>query len=311
MSAPASHPATDRARAGRAPAPNITDTALIFEGGGMRASCTAPVVGAFVEAGLNFGWVAGISAGSSHTVNYLSRDPLRSRRSFVEFGADPNLGGLRTWLRGEGMFNAEYIYHHTSRPGEALPLDWATLHDNPADFRIGAFRADDGVEVWWGRDDIADLDDLLTKVQASSTMPVFMPPVHIDGATYVDGAMGPDGGIALDAAEDAGFERFVIVLSRPRGYAKGPFRAGRIARRAFPDLPAVPAALEARPARYNRMRARVFDLERQGRAYVFAPTGHITSNQERDVCRLRRSYEDGAAQIRRELPAIRRFVGLD
>ncbi|NLH70181.1 MAG: patatin family protein, partial [Brooklawnia sp.] len=41
---------------------NVTDAALIFEGGGMRASYTAAVVVALLNAGLHFDWVAGISA---------------------------------------------------------------------------------------------------------------------------------------------------------------------------------------------------------------------------------------------------------
>lgn len=44
---------------------NINDVALIFEGGGMRASYTAGAVVTLLENNLNFGDVYGISAGSS------------------------------------------------------------------------------------------------------------------------------------------------------------------------------------------------------------------------------------------------------
>ena len=64
--------------------PNITDVALIFEGGGMRAAYTAAVVTRLLEEGINFGAVYGISAGSSHTVNYVSRDSERARASFTD-----------------------------------------------------------------------------------------------------------------------------------------------------------------------------------------------------------------------------------
>ena len=62
---------------------NINDVALIFEGGGMRASYTAGAVVTLLENNLNFGDVYGISAGSSHTVNYVSRDTVRAKMSFV------------------------------------------------------------------------------------------------------------------------------------------------------------------------------------------------------------------------------------
>lgn len=51
--------------------PNIDDVALIFEGGGMRASYTAGVVTTLLERKLSFPKVYGISAGASHTVNYV------------------------------------------------------------------------------------------------------------------------------------------------------------------------------------------------------------------------------------------------
>ena len=58
---------------------NIPDVALVIEGGGMRASYTAGVIVTLLERGLHFGHIYGISAGSSHTVNYVSRDAARTK----------------------------------------------------------------------------------------------------------------------------------------------------------------------------------------------------------------------------------------
>ena len=118
---------------------NIKDTALIFEGGGMRASYTAGFLNNLLENQLYFDYVAGISAGSSHTVNYLSRDPERARRSFVEIAQDPNFGGWKSFLKGEGFFRSQYLYEETSLPGGFLPLDFETFMANPAQLRIGTF----------------------------------------------------------------------------------------------------------------------------------------------------------------------------
>ncbi len=51
----------------------IKDTALILEGGGMRASYTAGFLTNLLENEIYIDYVAGISAGSSHTVNYSVR----------------------------------------------------------------------------------------------------------------------------------------------------------------------------------------------------------------------------------------------
>jgi predicted patatin/cPLA2 family phospholipase len=290
----------------------VTGTALVFEGGGMRASYTSGLLVALLEAGLHLDWVGGISAGSSNAVNYLSRDPWRARHSFTDFVSDPRFGNWRTFVRGQGLFNAQYIYEETGLPGQALPFDWETFVADPGQVRIGGFNATLGEAVYWGREDLATIGDLMVRVRASSTMPVVMPPVTIDGEVFVDGALGPSGGIPLDAAQADGYERFLVVLTQERGYVKPPpGRAGqRYLRQHFRRYPAVVEALARRHASYNATREELWQLERAGSAYLFVPETMPVDNGTRDAVRLRASHEAGLAQARRELPAIREFLGV-
>jgi predicted patatin/cPLA2 family phospholipase len=291
-------------------ASNVIDTALLFEGGGMRASYTAAVVAELLRAGVHPDFVAGISAGSSHAVNFISRDPLRARRSFVDLAADPNFGGLRTLLHGQGFFNSDYLYLHTAGASETLPFDFATFFANPAKLYLGAFRVRDGRQVWFGRGQLTTPTQVMTAVQASSSMPGLMPMVHIQGEAYVDGALGPTGGIPLEIAEQAGYRKFLVILSRPRSYRKPPLRGRRLLLRYFAGQPTILEALLHRHERYNETRERLLELERQGAAYLFFPDGPLVSNRERRIERLAASYAAGEAQIRRELPAIQEFLGL-
>ena len=287
----------------------IDDTALIFEGGGMRASVTSGMVVTLLEAGLSFDWVAGVSAGATNTANYLSRDARRARRSFVEFSADEQFGDLRTFARGQGLFNAEYIYQNSGGPDQALPYDWEAFLSNPGDLRILAFDAESGEDAVWSKSDMPHMDDLMVRVRASSTMPILMPPVHLDGRVYVDGAMGEDGGIALTQAQREGFEKFVIVLTQERAYEKEPQRFPAFYRNWFRQYPALADALLTRWKRYNETRERIFALEREGTAHVFAPDRMSVGNGTRDLSRLAAAHRMGLSQSRRELPAIREFVG--
>lgn len=276
----------------------------------MRVSYTAAVVAALLEAGVHIDWVAGISAGSSNTANYLARDPARARRSFVEFAADPSFGDLRTFLRGQGMFNSHYIYRVSGLPGQSLPYDFATYQANPARMHLGVFEADTGRAFYWTRDDVHCVDDLMARVQSSSTLPFFMPLVRIGEHVYVDGALGPSGGIALDAARADGFTKFLVVLTRPRDYVKPQLRINRAVRQYFRRYPAIMDALAARAANYNRTRDELLELERSGGAMVFFPEGYTVGQSERNVAKLDRSYNDGAAQVARELPVWREWLGL-
>ncbi|MDN6624868.1 MAG: patatin family protein [Acidipropionibacterium jensenii] len=288
----------------------VDDVALVLEGGGMRASYSAAVIVKLLREQVHLPHVSGISAGSSHTANYLSNDPQRARASFVEFSGDPRVGSLWPFLTGRGLFNADYIYQQTSAPGQALPFDYAAFNANPASLRIGATRTADGTRRWFTRKDVSSMGDLMTIVQASSTMPGLMPPVTINGEEYVDGAIGPDGGIPLDAAQMDGYRRFAVVMTRPRNYVKKPPRDIRALRRIFRLRPAVADAVAGRWRRYNATREELFDLERDGRAMLFFPDTMTISNRERSVAKLRRCFGLGMGQINREWPRWREFLGI-
>ena len=289
---------------------NVTDTALLFEGGGMRASLTSAVVAELLRGRIHVDFVAGISAGSSNSVNYLARDPERARRSFVDFADDPRFGNWLSFVRGKGLFNAEYIYEHAGLPEADLPYDFATFQANPARLVLVGFDAVTGQTRWWDRSDMGTLADLMVRVRASSTMPVLMPPVHAEGTVFVDGALGVDGGIPVTAAEEAGFEKLFVVMTRERSYVKRPERFPAFYQRTFRRYPAVAEALISRWRRYNETRERPFEMERQGRAYLFVPESMPVSNGERSVAKLAAAHELGLAQVRREMPAIREFLGL-
>jgi predicted patatin/cPLA2 family phospholipase len=289
---------------------NVHDVALIFEGGGMRVAYTAAVVQTLLDQGIYFDWVAGISAGSSNLVNYLSHDPWRAKASFVEFAADPNFGDWRSFVRGKGMFNAEYIYEQTSEPGQVLPLDFDTFTANPAQLRIGGFECDTGRQVYWTKDDVPTLRDLVRRVRASSTMPLIMPKVHLNGHVYVDGALGPSGGIALDAAKADGFTKFFVVLTQERNYVKRPPTASWLFNNYFRRHPAAAEALRVRHLNYNRTREELFGLEAAGQAYLFTPEKMAIANGTKDVAALQAAFDTGLDQARREVPKWREFLGL-
>lgn len=282
--------------------------ALVIEGGGMRNSYTAACITELINHGVNFGWVGGISAGASHTVNFLSRDPKRARESFVEFGANPRTGGIRSMMRGTGYFNAEYIYETAGAPDNDMPFDWETFTANPTPFRIGATRADNGETVYWGREDIHDLPGLMKRVRASSTLPGLMPVPSIDGVEYVDGALGASGGLIIDAALNDGFEKFLVLRTKPKGYVRPPLRSPRLVRQLLRKRPAVAEAMIARPAKYNAAADKIVQLEKAGQAKVFYPENLRVSNTERRLSRLRESWASGMEQTQREWDDWMRFL---
>ncbi len=295
------------------PAPNrlVQNTALLFEGGGMRNSYTSAVVNALVEQGIVFPFVGGVSAGSSCTVNYLLGDVWRTKASFTDLVLQPKFGSWLTFLQGKGRFNAQWIYREACLPGEYLPYDFSRFLAHPAQVAIPGFDRDSGETVIWTRDDIRTLDDLMVRVQASSTLPMAMPAVPIGDRVYYDGGLGIGGGIPTHLALSAGYDRIFAVLTRPKGYRKKPPSAGTRALAAlYGRYPKVKEAVLTRHDRYNAALDRLEQMAAEGRAYIFYSQNMAVENSTTDHAALVKSYDDGWAQVQAELPRIREWLGV-
>lgn len=285
---------------------NIKNTALIFEGGGMRASYTAGMAVTLLEAQLYFDYVAGISAGSSLSVNYLLRDAQRSRKTFVDLVLEPDFGGWSSFFKGKGFFNADAIYEQMPRPDGPLAFDIEVLKRNPARLKIGAFDQEAGKVVYFSKEELHEPEDVMKVIRASSSLPIWMPPTEFRQRTYWDGGLG--GGIALEVAQADGFQRFFVVLTRPRGYRKPPVRFPRLLRAQYFKYPQVATAVIERPRRYNEILDRLEALEKKGQACVVYPDEMPVSSRETDYHKLKASYEAGYAQGQRELPRWQSFL---
>ncbi|ALC05542.1 alpha-beta hydrolase esterase [Corynebacterium deserti GIMN1.010] len=290
------------------PATTFSDVALIIEGGGTRNAYTAAIIDQFIAHGIHFGWVGGVSAGASHTVNYLSADRFRTVSSFVDFAADRGSSGIRPLLKGQGYFNAKFIYETSPGPDQPFPFDFAAFQADPTPFQLSAVRADTGETVYWDRRDATDLNNLMKRVRASSTMPGFMPIPHIDGHPYVDGAVGETGGIMLQPAIDAGFTRFLFLASRPRDYWRPEITRPGFIKAALRRYPSIASATIARPALYNSVKQHLLDLEKQGSAFLFFADDMNIQNTEINLKKLRATFNLGMAQTKRDWPDIMDFL---
>lgn len=177
--------------------------------------------------------------------------------------------------------------------------------------RIGSFRCDTGEEVYWGAPEMPDLEALQRRCQASSSMPVLMPEVEVDGAPYLDGAIGPTGGFPTDAAAADGYERMLVVCTRPVGYRKPAERHPAVYRRLFRRWPAVAEGIINRPEHYNRNLDALDEGVAEGRVYLYQPTRMPIANGELRYDRVVSAYEAGLVQARAELPAILEFLGVE
>lgn len=276
----------------------------------MRAAFSSAMVQALLEEGIQFDWAYGNSASAVHVATYLSKDTRLARDYFTVFPGDPLFGGIRPFLRGDGFFNARYIFGPDAQVEDrSMVPDWDAIKASPGNFRISGFNGRSGETVHWSREDMNGLDDFLRHARASASLPIVMPPTKIGTETYFDGAFGSTGGIPVDSAiEMEGFDRFLVVMTRTRSYRKSASRFTWFVKKAFPQYPALAQSMLDRHARYNRTRDWIFEQERRGKAYIFAPHRMPLGNGTRKLNELAETYEAGLAQAREEMPLIRRFL---
>ncbi len=289
---------------------NVHDCALVFEGGGYRASYTAGFATLFLDRGIYFDFVCGISAGASHTVDYVSRDAKRVRDAFIELSdRRPQAGGMRSWMSGNGYFNAEYDYQGCIDDGY-MPFDWETFCANPASLRIQALDVTAGKTVTWGREDMPTIQDMTVRVRASSTLPGLMVPPVIDDHIMYDGGLGRGAGLPVHMAEEAGYSKMLLIATRPEGYRKPPVSAtsARINLQVSGDNDALFAALMTRNDRYNRELERLARLERSGQLLTIRPDIMPVSSTTTKRAQLEESYRMGRAQAERDWPKIEKFI---
>ncbi len=285
---------------------NIFDTALLFEGGGMRVTHSAGIVRAMLENKLYFNYVCGISAGSSNALNYLSRDMRRTKRSFVDLADMKGVIGLRHWLKGKGYFSAEYLYGPASLPGGPLPFDFERFQDNPAELRIGAFDCEKGETVYWKREDMGSIEDLLQMVRCSSTIPLLMPRATFCGRIYADG--GIQDSVPLNIALRDGFEKFFIVLTREKAYRKKPIKYQKLLDLQFKNKPLLAEHLRQRWIRYNELMERIDRLEADGKALVVRPDQMQITSTTANRAKLEITYENGYHLGLREMDKWKAFL---
>lgn len=288
---------------------NIFDTALIFEGGGMRNSYSAAILCCLLEQGIYFDYAAGISAGATHCINYISRDIARAKRSFVDLVNDKNFGGWGSFFRGKGYFNSDYIYGKTAYAKESLPFDFKTFIQNPAQMRIGAYDMRRGKMKYFSKNDVSDMSSLMNIVRASSSMPFFMPKTTIGDDEYTDGGIG--GGIALDIAKYDGYEKFFVILSRPKGYRKKSVKLKSAVKSFYWRYPHVYKAIITRYIKYNKTLDELIELEKQGKAFLVYPDVMPVDSRETDYGKLYKSFEMGYEQARRDVDKYKMFLGLE
>jgi len=262
----------------------MVERGLVLEGGGLRGQYTAGVLDAFLDAGLLFPYVIGVSAGSSIGCSFISRQRGRNLEIIEKYRNDPRYLSWRNFLTTGSLFGMDFLFGEI--PRSLVPFDFTTFEGSPSRFVTVCTDCGTGRAVYYEKD-----ADHLLALRASAALPFLSRKVLFDGRELLDGAIAD--AIPLTRAVSEGYARNVVVLTRPAGYRKkeeAPF----LARFVYGDRPALVTALGTLVARYNEQMELVEAEEERGSVLAIRPSRDLgISRTEKSVAKLRALYELG------------------
>lgn len=263
---------------------------LVLEGGGMRATYTAGVLDAFLDRGITFDCVFGVSAGANAGSDYVAGQRERNHRVFVDFATDRRYAGWRNLLLERSWFGMRFLFK--TLPDELAPFDYEGFRSSPQALTVGVTDCRTGEPTYYRQHDHDPRWFVGTVHRASCSLPVLSPPVTVEGRPCCDGGVGDP--IPLERSIAAGNQRNVVVLTRNAGYRMPTKLQSRVVDALLWRYPAVRRALRDRPARYNACLDLIERLERDGSVFVIRPEKPLVVGRlDRDPAHLEELYRQG------------------
>lgn len=278
---------------------------LVLEGGATRGVFTSGVLDYLMEQEFYTSHVIGVSAGACNAVDYVSRQPGRTRDCMIP--TDKNLSyyyGVRKFIKEKSLMNMDMIFD--IYPKQIYPFDFDTYFQSEMNCELVTTNCVTGKAEYM--DEAQDPDRLMKICRASSSMPLLCPIVNIDGIPYLDGGLADS--IPIRRAIDIGNEKIIVVLTRNRGYRKKSVSKAveKMYRRAYRSYPNLLRTLLRRAPYYNRTLNELENLEREGKIFMIRPQVKPVSRLERSQEHLMAFYHHGYDLMEREYDRLMEYL---
>ena len=276
---------------------------LVLEGGAMRGMFTCGVMDVMMENGIRYDGAVGVSAGAAFGCNYKSGQIGRAIRYNTRFCADKRYCGVHSLLTTGNIFNTDFCYREV--PTRYDPFDYQAYQENPMEFYVVCTDVDTGKPVYH-RYDAREGDDFAW-IRASASMPLVSQMVELEGHRYLDGALADS--IPLRFFESQGYDRNVVVLTRPKSFTMKANSMMPLVRLKYREYPQLVAAIENRHRLYNETLAYISRQERAGNILVLRPESPLpVSRVEKDPENLKAAYAMGRKEAAGRMAEISAFL---
>lgn len=262
---------------------------LVLEGGGMKGIYTAGVLDLFLDKGLEFSSVYGVSAGACNLCSYLSKQRGRTRDVSIDYLDSKRYCSLESLLFTGDLLNVSMCYH--TIPDYLYPFD----HETFGQYEGKAYSVATNLET--GQAEYLRLRDMkedIDKVRASASLPLAARTVRIDGKPYLDGGLSDS--IPIQKAVLDGNRKNVVVMTKEIGFRRQPIDPVQLSliKVRYAKYPKVAELMANRHIAYNECLDYIQRLENKGQIFVIRPQKLSQVRRiERDKERMRALYEEG------------------
>ena len=279
----------------------IKKATLVLEGGATRGIFTSGALDYLMERDLYFSDVIGVSAGSCNAVDYVSRQPGRTRDCMKE---GKYYYGIRDFVKEKSLMNMDLIFD--KYPKELLPFDFETYFNSEINCQIVTTNCLTGKAEYMTED--SDNDRLMKLCRASSSMPLLTPIVNIDNVPYLDGGLADS--VPIRRAQQMENEKIVVILTKNQGYRKSVLSPTmqRVYKRAYKSYPNLIRTIFRRSFEYNKTMNYLDQLEKRGEIFILRPQVKPVSRLERNKETLHAFYEHGYKYTERKFDDLMEYL---
>lgn len=263
-------------------------TALILEGGAMRAIYTAGVLDAMLQETFFPDKIYAVSAGACHACSFLSHQFGRNFEIMKKYTNDPRYISFRNLIFHGGVFGFKFIFDDL--PNRLQPFDYEMCEKNIEHLTITVTNCKTGKAEYLTADTVHDMFEYC---QASSSMPLLSCVKKINGIPYLDGSIADS--VPIRKSIEDGNEKHIVVLTRDRNYRKHPSKVStKLIRLIYAAYPEIAKTHSKRYINYNDTLDFIEQLENEGKITVIRPSQPINvAHVERNVGVLTNIYKMG------------------
>ena len=275
---------------------------LVLEGGAKRGIYTAGVLDVLAENNLVADGVVGVSAGAIHGASYVSGQTGRSIRYYMKHSNNYKFMSLLNWVLTGNVVNTKFCYYEL--PEILDPFDHKTFENSKTKFYAVCSNIETGKAEYIL---CKELRRSIAYLRASASLPVFSKIVEIDDKKLLDGGICDS--IPLKASIDLGYDKNIVVLTRPKGYKKKKSKFVEFTKWVYRKFPYFAKAIENRPDMYNNQLDFVEnEAKKSNNVLIIRPSKDLgVKHIEKDLNKVKAMYELGRKDALDALEQIKEF----